>query len=244
MPQFFVKAICNVGEKVKIEGSDASHLVRVRRAKAGDQMRIRDENGLYFEGEISSIDNGIIEVSVLHKIEESISNTDLVLCMALLKQGNFEEAVQRSVEVGVSTIQPLSTERTIVSLGDKEFAKMNRWKKIVSEASKQSMRSDIPFLENALSFEECVLRYKEYPVCIIAHTASDGMNLVEHMQNKKSKSAVLMVGPEGGFSPREIDFAVQNGFVQVRFGNSHMRAETAAVVLSAVVKNLLHGSDT
>lgn len=236
MPQFFIKSSNIINNKCKIEGEDFHHLRSVRRAKPGELIDLRSDNGFVYKGRISEFNSNSIMVEIIERVMDIKRETDLFLTlyMSILKGKAFDLALQKAVEVGVNKIVPIITERTI-PIPDKKDSKKTRWQKIAENAAKQSMRKEIPVVEDVLSFKEALV-YDHSQIKIIAHTEEGGKNLKEYLSNKNRKESVsLMIGPEGGFSEREIVSAGENNWDQIVFGFTDLRAETACIVLPAVI---------
>jgi 16S rRNA (uracil1498-N3)-methyltransferase len=237
MPQFFIKASdITSGKKCIIKGEDFHHLKNVRRTKIGDLIDLRSDDGIVYKGRIREVNLDSIKAEIIERVMEVSRKTDLFLTIyiSILKGKVFELALQKAVEVGVNKIIPIITERTIPTLGNKE-AKKTRWQKIAENAAKQCMRKGIPVVDDILSFKEAVVNDSS-GVKIIAHTEENGKNLKEYLSNKNRNEYIsLMIGPEGGFSDREITLAKDNGWDQVLFGFTDLRAETASIVLPAIL---------
>ncbi|HNX60058.1 MAG TPA: RsmE family RNA methyltransferase, partial [Spirochaetota bacterium] len=143
---------------------------------------------------------------------------------------------QKAVEVGVSSIIPLVTERTIVELKGKDNEKRERWRKIAEEASKQSMRDSLPVVEHPMTFDDFLKAHADVPVRIITAPGERDYTLRSALEQQKGNRAALLVGPEGGFSADEILRAEAAGFICVVVGSTQMRAETAGIVLPALLR--------
>jgi 16S rRNA (uracil1498-N3)-methyltransferase len=236
MPQFFIKASYIINNNCIIKGEDFHHLKNVRRAKIGDVIDLRSDNGFVYKGRISEVNPDSVKAEITERVMEVRRETDLFLTMyiSMLKGKTFEIALQKAVEVGVNKIVPVMTERTIPVV-DKKVAKKTRWQKIAENAAKQCLRKEIPVVEDISGFKEAVINDAS-GIKIIAHTEETGKDLKEYLSNKKRNHYVsLMVGPEGGFSDREISFAAENGWDQIIFGFTDLRAETASIVLPAIL---------
>jgi 16S rRNA (uracil1498-N3)-methyltransferase len=236
MPQFFIKASDIIGNNCIITGEDCHHLKDVRRAKSGDFIDLRSDNGFVYKGRLIEVNSDFIKVELIGRVKEVNRETDLFLTIyiSILKGKTFELALQKAVEVGVNKIVPIITERTI-PIPDSKDTKKIRWQKIADNAAKQCMRKEIPVIEDILRFKEAIVNDRS-GIRIIAHTEENGKNLKEYLSNKnRNKFVSLMIGPEGGFSDREIALAIENSWDQIIFGFSDLRAETASIVLPAIL---------
>ncbi len=156
---------------------------------------------------------------LLEKLEIERPIREVSLYLAILKKENFELAVQKAVECGVSKIIPMITERTV-----KTGLNIERLEKIIKEASEQSGRSILPALSPILNFKDALA------------TSQDGEKIIFHLggneyqADKNSKNISIFVGPEGGFTEKEIELAKNSGFSVSSLGNLTLRGETAAIV--------------
>ena len=205
MPQFFIKSSNIINNKCIIEGEDFYHLSNVRRAKPGEAVNLRSDDGNVYKGRISEINSDSMTVEIVRRVTEVQRETDLFLTLyaAVLKGKAFDLALQKAVEVGVHKIVPVVTERTI-AVPDKNDAKKSRWQKIAENAAKQCMRKEIPEVGDTMRFREAVSS-DHSEIKIIAHTEDSGQDLKEYLSGKSRSARVsLLVGPEGGFSEKEI----------------------------------------
>ncbi|HEY1405309.1 MAG TPA: RsmE family RNA methyltransferase [Spirochaetota bacterium] len=235
MPQYFINRKCETGKSVSITDDDFHHLKHVRRVHVGDGVYLRDADGVLFTGWIASIGDHEMIIDVASVVKDCGLEPVIVLGMSLLKHSNFELVVQKAVEVGVSDIVPLVTERTIIDLKGKESDRIIRWQKIADEASKQSMRSSIPVIHPPLTFDQFIEKEKSSPIRIITAPVDNNISLKSALDKQIGSRAALLVGPEGGFSPDEISRARDKDFLCVTIGSTQMRAETAGIVISALL---------
>ncbi|MBN1531257.1 MAG: 16S rRNA (uracil(1498)-N(3))-methyltransferase [Spirochaetes bacterium] len=238
MPQFFVRASEITGGRCVIGGEDFRHLATVRRVRVHDRITLRSDGGLLITARIIRIGTEELEAELLEETPGHEPGLRIDLCLALLKGGNFDQAVRQATEVGVHRIIPVKTERSVpVPRGDGK-ARGARWERIAAEAAKQSMRAGIPSIGEVLGFQ--VVVDGDFPgVRIIAHPAA-AMDCRDFASGGAAEAAIL-VGPEGGFSPAEIERASASGWLPLRFGVTCLRAETAAVVVPALALCLWGG---
>ncbi|MBP7738314.1 MAG: 16S rRNA (uracil(1498)-N(3))-methyltransferase [Spirochaetes bacterium] len=232
MPQFFVTSSSISNGRCTIGGDDFHHLVGVRRVRTGDTIRLRDDKGASLSARIESITADRLTAVIISESDAPHSPVDITLCMCLLKGGNFDLAVEKAVEVGVSRIIAVASERTVPRPSDID-SKLRRWNRKAEEAAKQSLRERVPPVEGIRTFDE-VLAGDRDRARIIAHPGSP-LTLKEFLRSTEPGAVTLLVGPEGGFSPAELDAAAAAGWVAAGFGFSQLRAETAAPVLCGII---------
>lgn len=236
MPQFFIKSSDIREGRCVIGGDDFCHLTKVRRVRPGDRIEVRSDEGRLVTARIAVIGTDRLEAEILEERFAGAPSLEVALCLALLKGKNFDLAVQKATEVGVSRIIPVVTERAVAVPKKESSGKLERWRRIAAEAAKQCLRSDIPAIDDPRSFGD-LMKVPPWDVRIIAHTGAERSFLHRHVPEGRPAVSIL-VGPEGGFSPREIEDAEAAGWEPLRFGETQLRAETAAIVIPALVINL------
>lgn len=231
MPQFFVTSSDIVGNRCRIAGDDYRHLASVRRVRPGDEIMLRDELGDELSARVMRVTGGFVEVEITGKSAGAPAPVDLALCMCLLKGKNFDLVIEKAVETGVSRIVPVLSERTVARPSDAD-ARVRRWERKAGEAAKQSLRGARPVIDDICSFGDVIAGERDR-TRIIAHPGAPGR--LKKILAGRSGGISLLVGPEGGFSPREVAAAESAGWAAAGFGFSQMRAGTAAVVLCGII---------
>ncbi len=233
MPQFFVTTELG-GGTCSISGDDFTHLTRVRRVAVGDTLELRDANGDSLTGRIVEMFDTSMSIVIIDRRRGAKRSFSIILCAGILKGGKFDFVVQKAVEIGVSRIIPVMSSRTVPDIEGREYRKAERWRKIAIEASKQCMRGDLPTVESPVNFASILAR--DFPGAkLIAHTGFDCPPMKSFLRANSFRSAALLVGPEGGFTDREVSEASSRGWTPVRLGYTALRAETAALVLPAIL---------
>ncbi len=235
MPRFFLKASNISGSRCVIDGNDFIHLSRVRRVKPGEEIDLRAPDGAALAAKILEIGDHSLTLEIIDKKAEESISLNLTLCAALLKGKKFDMVVQKAAETGVARIIPVASERTIPDIEDKEPRKLERWNRIASEAAKQCLRGSIPAVEHVRSFSGLIK--EDLPgLKLLAHPGRESRGLKGFLKETvKTADMALLVGPEGGFSPGEIGLARGGGWIDVNFGLPQLRAETASMVLPAIL---------
>lgn len=206
----------------------------VLRLEIGDFLILCDGLGTEARVEIIEINKGEIKIKVLEKIEKENNLKKVSLYLAILKKENFELAVEKAVEVGVSEIIPVITTRTV-----KTGLNADRLNKIIREASEQSGRVYLPQLSPIMKFEDAIEDGKKNEENIFF----DIVDIKEPPRGSKTSarknSASIFIGPEGGFTEEENTFAKENNYEIISLGDLTLRAETAAIVATYKVVNNL-----
>ena len=247
MPQIFIGPENFRDGIIVLKGDDFHHLARVRRIKAGESVTVRDHAGKKLVSRVLHIHDSSMELIPLDVSEDAGPVPDLVLCAGLLKGKKMDLVVQKCTEIGVGSIIPFTSRRCVSQPGENEMGKVQRWRKIAAEASKQSMRHSVPDIEEVCPFGPLIKRGRK-GLRIIANPGA-GRNFRNFLSGEKERGGdgvrdiSLIIGPEGGFDPKEIHDAEGEGWVSLNFGFTELRAETASIVLSAVILYEMGGMD-
>lgn len=201
----------------------------VFRYNVGSQVILFDGSGIDYLCIISSIRNLGASVNVLkkHKTPDIATRKNIWLCMALIKKDNFDMVVQKATELGVTNILPILCEHS-----EKRKLNIDRMKKITIEASEQSGRGDIPTIHQATTIEDL---YKSgiLPQEKIAFHPT-GISFKQFINSTNQISFAVFIGPEGGFSDKEIEFFRSFNANIVSLGTQILRAETAGIAVSSL----------
>lgn len=236
MPKFFVNSENINDHTITLEGENAKHIGNVLRAKKGDIITVCDGEGRDYECEITEITKKV----VIAKITDIFTNDNepdikLTLYQALPKADKMELVIQKCIEIGVDRIVPVKTEHTVVKLDGKEDKKIQRWNKIAESAAKQCGRGKIPVVDNVMTFKEAISEATNLDSAIIPYEKEREYSLKTFAKGFKGKSIGIFIGPEGGFSNDEIDFAISKGVKSVTLGKRILRTETAGLVTSVIL---------
>lgn len=240
MRRFFVEKIPAAKGPVTITGREARHITRVLRMGPGDRFVLLDRGGLRFQVLIKSVNQG----NVIVLLERSLpappaSPVHVFIGQAMLKSGAMDLMVQKTTELGVNTIHAFLSERTVVRpRADKRENRVNRWQDIAIAASKQSDRSRPPDIRPVMAFTELLqTSLPEQTLKIILWEEEKRRDLKSILRSTlpRSKAVLVLVGPEGGFTPKEVSLAREAGFLSVSLGPQILRAETAAIAVAAVL---------
>ncbi len=217
--RFFIDADLVSGTAVALS-RDEQHHAHVVRVRDGEEVEVFNGRGISFVAKYSA--DGLL---LTDPAPDREARTALHLAMAIINLDKFDIVLQKATELGVRSIIPLVTERVEIR-AERYRGKAERWRKIVFEAVKQSGRSVIPTIEEPAPFGEVISRAGQK---ILFDADSDPAT------QQLSNSVTLFIGPEGGWSENELGMARENGCAFVRLGVRRLRAETAAIVATALV---------
>ena len=230
--RFFVDAIRS--GRAQLYGDDAHHLTRVLRVEAGQQYEISDNSSVYL-AEIETARKDLVSFSVVAKIPSPEPVVRITLIAALIKFDRFEWLIEKTTELGVERILPFMAERSEKGLDRAAARRVERWRKIVREASEQSRRSHLPEVMDTVPFADAIA--VEDGLRLVLDEAADKRSILSALPDKREPGArvSLLVGPEGGWTERERLAFARSSWMPVSLGSTILRAETAAVAGVAVV---------
>lgn len=231
MQRYFVD---NIEKNVfTLNNDDSYHLVTVMRAKEKELVEIIYNEETY----ICMIDEiiPVVKCSIIEKKERK-NNTipRITIAQSLVKEQKMDYVLQKSTELGVDKIIPLKVKRSIIKLDKNDNKKIDRWQKIVHEASEQSKRISIPKVENISDINDLIHLNYDYKILCSVNELST--TLKKGLQNiNKSDTILIVIGPEGGFDPSEEELLINNGFISVSLGSRVLRTETASSFVLSVI---------
>ena len=221
----------------ELSSDDSYHIIKVMRNNIGDKVEVVIDKCLYI-CEIIKISD-LVTVRRLEEVEcDSELPCYVTIAQSLVKEQKMDLILQKSCELGVSEIIPVNTTRSIVKLDKKETKKVERWNKILKEASEQSKRVVIPKVNGIMDIKDlCNL---EYDIKILCTVNELSMSLKEVLEKDLNNLRILLViGPEGGFTESEEKNLIDNGFISTSFGRRVLRTETASLYALSIINYIL-----
>jgi 16S rRNA (uracil1498-N3)-methyltransferase len=236
MPRFFAYKGQLENNSFTIEGSDANHIASVLRSKIGDEIVICDGEGTDYYCTLSEVD----KKRVVAEVNESCATASeprvkITLYQGLPKSDKMELIIQKCVEIGLVRIVPVKTEFAVAKLDGKEDKKRERWQKIAEAAAKQCGRGIIPTVDRAMTFAEALADSKGCSGRIIPYENETEYGIKRFAKGFEGDSVAVFIGPEGGFSPKEIELALKDDVTSVTLGKRILRTETAGLVTGAIL---------
>jgi 16S rRNA (uracil1498-N3)-methyltransferase len=214
-------------DQLTIEGEEFAHLTHVMRKKIGDAITVVDGKGHAYITTIAAIKNrsALCTIETHHdRLHEA--DVDVTVAVALLKNSSkYDFLVEKVTEIGVNTIVPLLTERTIP-----RHARTDRWQKLALAAMKQSGRCTLPTVHPVIIFADFLVRSGEADLKLLPTETPAIPPISQAVARRTWSSALICIGPEGGFTDEEVALARERGFLPVSLGTRRLRTETAAIV--------------
>jgi 16S rRNA (uracil1498-N3)-methyltransferase len=215
-------------------GEQAQHLARVLRAQPGQIFDVVS-NGFLHRAEILSVDEREVKFALHEELEADLA-LPVHLLMAVFKFDHMEWGIEKATELGAARITPVLARRTEKHLALASAKRVDRWRRIVLEASKQSRRSDIPVVDDPVPLKLALAHVDAGTKLLLAETEQENTLSAGLMG---SDTVALGIGPEGGWTPEEMALFSESRWKHVTLGPRILRAETAAIAALAVCAAVL-----
>jgi 16S rRNA (uracil1498-N3)-methyltransferase len=233
----------DVGARVTLAADESRHLRDVLRLRVDDEAFVFDGAGREFRCVVAESGSGRGVGEAVLEVRERVeplrpeSPLELALALALLKGEKFDMVVQKATELGVARVEPVLTARADVRPRDARDTerRVERWRRLALEASKQSGRARVPSVESPQTFERIITREprEETARLLFSERGGAGLNSIA----AGAPAVVALVGPEGGWDDEELSLARAHGWTLVTLGGRTLRAETAAITVCALLQH-------
>ena len=227
----------SLGDTVELPDQATTHVARVLRLRSGSEIFLFNERDGEFAAELVTVERREVQAKLTNAVpNHAESPLQLTLVQAIGKGERMDWAIQKAVELGITAIQPLISERTIVQLkGDRADKRQRHWQQVVISACEQCGRVVIPTVAEPISLADwCQSQHSGW---VMDPTAEQGLNDV----NEPNAAAAIVVGPEGGFTDSELASLNKSGIQRLRFGPRILRTETAGLALLANLQTRFGG---
>ena len=237
-------AVLAEGATLEIEGEEAKHALKVMRLRTGDECEVFNGCGQVAVGRIAgACGSSSLTLAQLRPLPPMPPVAGITLALAIPKGTNMDLIVQKAVEMGVQRIVPLISERTIVRLDARDAAaKVTKWNRTVLEACKQCGVNSLPVVEPPQRYAD-FLKRQDLPAlkiqCAIVPHARPLRELLESARSAGQQECVLLIGPEGDFSPAEYAAGEAAGYAPASLGPIILRVETAVFLAVAAARYAL-----
>jgi len=237
MHRFFLGKENILKDSVFIKGSDAKHISNVLRLHARDEIQVFDGKGLLYLVELEDVKNKLVKGKIVSSEKmDTESPLKIHLGQSLIKGNKFDVVLRHSVELGVQTITPLLTDRTVLKCDHDK--KVSRWKKIIEESSKQCGISSIPQIsEKVIKLDDYCQQRKSSNLKLMFWEMEKENGLKDIKLIDAPISVNILIGPEGGFTLAEVEMARSYGFQTLGLGPRIFRAETAPLVVLSLLQS-------
>jgi 16S rRNA (uracil1498-N3)-methyltransferase len=222
------------GDHAALLGEHSDHLVRVLRARAGQEFDIVTGEAVR-RGRITSLTSDRVEFELSEEIAAA-GLVEITLVLSIFKFDRMEWAIEKCTELGVARILPMIARRTDSHLAAASAKRAERWRRIARQAAEQSRRSAPPEIQAPIKLSEATSLKADLRIVL---AESEEQTLLRDVVKPDAAEVLLAVGPEGGWTQDELQSFQQAGWVSASLGSTILRAETAAIAATAVVASAL-----
>ena len=237
LPFFYKEDLMASDTVVVLDEATSKHMIQVLRMQNGEQLQLTNGKGDLFTVEITDNNRKRCAVKILQTIHYKPPTTNITIAISLIKNSSrFEWFLEKTTEIGVSEIIPLICERT-----EKTAFKTDRLKSILVSAMLQSQQCWLPVLHEPVRFDKLWQSFQTLPKLdayeqkFIAHCIAGAKRSLSDLNNEALSSKIILIGPEGDFTPDEIELALQHHFSAVALGETRLRTETAGMVAATLL---------
>lgn len=236
LPRFLADELDPARATATLTEGEAHHLTRVLRLGVGDRVAVFNGRGLEFEARVDRMVAGTVTL----RLEGAIASAPerkvpLTLAQAVLKGSSMDDVVRDATMMGVAAIVPLVTEHTIAKRAASSHG-AERWRRVAIASVKQCRRARVPDISEPISFDAFRLQPREGTTLLLVEPSVAGVEAARVRElSQQPQSATLVVGPEGGWAPHEVQAAVAAGLVAITLGPLTLRADAAAFAALAAL---------
>jgi 16S rRNA (uracil1498-N3)-methyltransferase len=242
MHRFYVAPELWNGDVPVLTGSEAHHCRTVLRLEPGDKVVLFDGRGRELTAEIASSDSSQIQLRKMHEAQIPPLRCQITLGQAIPKGKNMDLIVQKAVEIGAAEIAPILSDRTVVRLDEESAAsKQSKWHTVAIEAAKQCGQNWLPRVQVPQSMAQFFQQPRRFDLQLIGSLQSDAVHLKKILAEYSAEhgdrpaSVLMLVGPEGDFTPAELSLARSHGCRPITLGPIVLRVETASIYCLSVL---------
>ncbi|HET8595908.1 MAG TPA: 16S rRNA (uracil(1498)-N(3))-methyltransferase, partial [Intrasporangium sp.] len=222
------------GGSVVLDGDEGRHAAAVVRLRPGERFYLSDGAGGRLLVEAQQVDKSSVRGRVVERVDEVLPDPRFVLVQALAKGDRDEQAIESATELGVDEVVPWQAERSVVVWrGERAQKSLAKWRAIVTRATKQSRRSRMPLTSDPVDLASLVGRARQAALTLVLH--EDATEPLAAVPLPESGDVLVVVGPEGGISDRELAALTDAGARPVRLGSTILRASSAGPAALAVL---------
>jgi 16S rRNA (uracil1498-N3)-methyltransferase len=234
---YFYEEDLTEGRSFNLNEDTSRHVIQVLRMREGEKLTLTNGKGQVLIVEIVSPDKRSTGVKVLSTSPVTPPVNKLTIAISLLKnEPRFEWFLEKATEIGVKEIIPLICERT-----EKQNFRYDRMNKIMISAMLQSQQGWLPVLHHPTKFKD-VVELQSFDKRFIAHCLGDNKSSLNNETVKAPGNNIILIGPEGDFTPKEVALSLENNFKAVSLGNTRLRSETAGIYAAVILLSSLNNA--
>jgi 16S rRNA (uracil1498-N3)-methyltransferase len=237
MNRFYHSKPININETIVMDDFAAYHALKVMRLKINDHLILFNGDGSDYTGQVIRIRKRQVEVSIKSKKKiKNESNLRVILLQALTSSEKMDLVIQKTTELGISEIQPIVCERSIVKIKNEKLEKkLSHWRQVSIAACEQCGRAKIPTIhkpENIIKYLEKIAESDKDTKIILSPDATQSIDNIP----KIKQDIKVLIGPEGDFTNQELDLSIQKGFTAIKMGPRILRTETVPITILSILQ--------
>lgn len=236
MHRFYIEQIS--GKKAALTDADQVHHIRdVLRLKAGDTIVVFDSAGREYQATIDSAGKKQVELNLTPLKARGNRAVSLTVACAIPKAGRMDDIIDHLTQLGVERIIPMLTDRVVVKLDTVALeSRLKRWEKIAQSSAQQCRRSNVPAISPVTDVKDIIKSARDFDLKLIPHLSDERTLIKDILARSRPKNIIVLIGPEGDFTPEEVSLALQNDFIPVSLGGAVLRVATAAIAVTAYIR--------
>jgi 16S rRNA (uracil1498-N3)-methyltransferase len=236
IPRIYSDQLLEPDLKITLEPEAARHIIQVLRLRTGAEIELFNGDGYNYAARLESAAKKQAQAEVISRSgPEADYNLYIHLCLAISKGERMDFAIQKSVELGVSEITPLFSQRCVINLqGERLHKREQHWRKVILSACEQSGRCRVPILNSAVELPSWLETSHQGTGLVLDPKSETGIGSID----KPADKITILIGPEGGLSEAEIASAKTRGFKGISLGPRILRTETAPLAAIASMQTL------
>ena len=241
MPRFYIPPHAWNVERLALDDAETHHALHVLRMKAGDRATVFNGHGVEATVEVASVAKDLLTLRKIQVSKTAPLACEITLAQAVPKGKNMELIVEKATELGAAGIAPLLSERTVVRCDEDEaLGKREKWQRAAIEAAKQCGQNWLPRVAKPVTPKDFFALGEKYDLMLIASLQPGAVSVKQALAEVPAPRKVLvLVGPEGDFTPAEINLARNHGCQPITLGPIILRTETAAIYCVSVLAHEL-----
>lgn len=231
LPLFYTDVYQPGAAELVLDEVNSKHVVQVLRMRNGDALELTDGKGHLLRARITDDHKKHCTVAIENASYQAPPSRQLTIAIALLKNANrFEWFLEKATEIGITRILPLKTERT-----EKQHFRFDRMQGILVSAMLQSRQYWLPELAEPAGLSS-LPKPEPDALYLVAHCEPGEKSPLNQVKDVSAKNVFVLIGPEGDFTPREIEWALAEGYHPVSLGENRLRTETAGIVAATLIR--------
>ncbi len=239
VPRFYIPPHAWKLDRLALDAAEGHHAVDVLRLETGARVTVFNGEGAEATAEVAAVSRGQVTLRVLQSAKTPPLSCAITLAQAVPKGKNMELIIEKATELGAAAIAPLLSERTVVQAAkDEAVRKQQKWQRVAIEACKQCGQNYLPVVHKPLAPKDFFQAGLNFDLMLVASLQPDARPLKEilgEFGSKRPQSALILVGPEGDFTPAELSLARSHGCRPLTLGPIILRTETAAIYCLSIL---------